>query len=312
MPGRWTQDEFDDLARMYPNSMISPEQLMQHFGRPWSGIQRQAKLYKLHRRETERWTEKEVQDLKRLYIDEDIPAEMIMQHFGRSWRSITGKAFTLKLRRPKPNPCGAVRDYFHTIDSDEKAYWLGFIAADGTVCITGRQHVVRIDLQPRDLHWLERFRDTVAPGMKITKHKERSYSVGIGSQEMVNDLIALGIRPRKSWSLEWPNVPEAFVMPFLLGYFDGDGSFRPRKGRRDYQWIMIGTKALLTTARIYLQHHTGVELKEPVRHCKNRCEHLYRISANGPRAPMIDRVLNASGLGLPRKHLRSDINQPED
>lgn len=31
--------------------------------------------------------------------------------------------------------------------------------------------------------------------------------------------------------------------------------------------------------------------------------HLYRISANGPRAPIIDRVLNASGLGLPRKHL---------
>jgi hypothetical protein len=240
-----------------------------------------------------------------LYIDEDISSEQMQDHFGRTWRSITHKANLLGLRRPRPNTRQVKRDYFHVIDSDEKAYWLGFIAADGTVSLSGRQHAIRIDLQPRDLHWLERFRDTIAPGMKITRHGERSYSVGIGSQEMVKDVMALGIGPRKSYNLTWPNIPDAFAIPFLLGYFDGDGSFQPTSGRpgNQYQWMVLGTQPFLAVAREHIQRHAGVSLKEPVRQRKDGSPHLYRLSANGPRAPIIDRVLNASGLGLPRKHL---------
>jgi len=89
----------------------------------------------------------------------------------------------------------------------------------------------------------------------------------------------------------------------LLGYFDGDGSFTPRAGRRNYQWLLLGTLDFLWVAREYIQRYVGVEIKEPVRAHKHISPHLYRISANGPRAPIIDRVLNASGLGLPRKHL---------
>lgn len=300
------------LLQLYPNADMSPQDLVEHFGRPWSGICRQAAANHLRRRESDRWTEAEVTDLRRMYVDEDIPAEAIRAHFGRSWRSITGKAFCLKLRRPKPNPCCVVRDYFHCIDTEEKAYWLGFIASDGTVSISGRQHAVRIDLQPRDLHWLERFRDTIAPGMKITKHGDRSYSCGICSQKMVADLIALGIRPRKSWNLEWPNVPDVLAIPFLLGYFDGDGCFTQRSGRPtgQYQWMLLGTLPFLTVARDIIERHAGVSMKEPVRQRKDSSPHLYRISANGPRAPIIDRVLNASGLGLPRKHLPPSITLP--
>lgn len=141
--------------------------------------------------------------------------------------------------------------------------------------------------------------------MKITKHGERSYSCGIGSQKMVRDLIALGIKPRKSYDLQWPNIPDAYAIPFLLGYFDGDGSFSSRSSRpsNQYQWMLLGTLPFLTIAREVIQHHAGVTLKEPVRQRKDGSPHLYRISANGPRGPIIDRMLNASGLGLPRKHL---------
>jgi hypothetical protein len=44
-------------------------------------------------------------------------------------------------------------------------------------------------------------------------------------------------------------------------------------------------------------------IAEPVRHCKDRSPHLYRITATGQRAIAIDRTLNASGLGMLRKHL---------
>jgi hypothetical protein len=102
---------------------------------------------------------------------------------------------------------------------------------------------------------------------------------------------------------QWPSIPEPLVIPFLLGYFDGDGSFTPRVGRRDYQWVLVGTLGFLCVARYYSQQYASVELKEPVRAHKQTSPHLYRISANGPRAPIIDGILNASGLGMPRKHL---------
>jgi hypothetical protein len=299
---RWTEQEITDLVRMYPDKSISSARFEQHFGRRKGTIKQQAQRLGL-RRPNHAWSEDDVADLVRMYADEDISRAQMIERFDCTWKIISHKAAALQLRRPHPNTCGVVRDYFHTIDTDEKAYWLGFIAADGAIFCSGRQYSVTLDLQQRDLHWLKRFRDTIAPGATITKHGDRSFSASIGSQEMVRDLMALGIGPRKSNTLEWPGIPEAFVIPFLLGYFDGDGSFTPRTGRRGYQWLLLGTLDFLCTAREYIQRFVGVELKQPVHAHKHTSPHLYRISANGPRAPLIDRTLNASGLGMPRKHL---------
>jgi hypothetical protein len=300
---RWTAEEIADLLRMYPDSSTSHEQMSVHFQRNWGTIKQKARQLGLRREALRPWSREEEALLRELYPDETISRDYIAGVLGRTWRSIQHKIGELGLARPRNNPCRVKRHFFRAIDTDEKAYWLGFLAADGTVYIGGRQHTVRLDLQPRDLHWLTRFRDTIAPGAKITQHGDRSYSMSIGSQEMVHDLVSLGIIPRKSNTLEWPCIPEPFVIPFLLGYFDGDGSFTPRSGRRDYQWLLLGTLDFLCTARDYIQRYVDVKLKEPVRAHKKTSPHLYRISANGPRAPIIDRILNASGLGMPRKHL---------
>jgi hypothetical protein len=276
-----------------------------YFQRNWRTIKHKAQQLGIRREVLRPWSCEEEALLRELYPDETLSRDYIASVLGRTWRSVQHKIGELGLgdARPRNNPCQVKRHFFQIIDTNEKAYWLGFLAADGTVYIGGRQHAVRLDLQPRDLHWLERYRDTIAPGAAITRHGHRSVSVSIGSQEIVHDLVRLGITPRKSNTLAWPHIPEPFVVPFLLGYFDGDGSFTPRANRRDYQWVLLGTLDFLCTARDYIQQYVGVSLKEPVRAHKHTSPHLYRISANGPRAPIIDRTLNASGLGMPRKHL---------
>jgi hypothetical protein len=306
MPNRrWTPEEITDLLKMYPNPRISHEEMTGHFQRNWGTIKQKAQQLHLRRQVLRPWSEEEATLLRELYPDETISRDYLASVLGRTWRSVQHKIgeLGLGLTRPRNNPCQVKRHFFQSINTNKKAYWLGFLAADGTVYIGGRQHTVCLDLQPRDLHWLTRFRDTIAPGAKITQHGDRSYSVSIGSQELVHDLVRLGITPRKSNTLAWPPIPEPFVIPFLLGYFDGDGSFTPRFGRRDYQWMLFGTLDFLQMARDYIQRYAAVELKEPVRANKHTSLHLYRISANGPGAPIIDRTLNASGLGMPRKHL---------
>lgn len=49
---------------------------------------------------------------------------------------------------------------------------------------------------------------------------------GVSNNEFKNDLIKLGCCPQKSLILKFPTaeqVPENFIIPFIRGYFDGDG-----------------------------------------------------------------------------------------
>ena len=46
----------------------------------------------------------------------------------------------------------------------------------------------------------------------------------LNSKKMSNDLIDKGIVPNKSLVLKKPNIPQQYYLPFILGYFDGDGS----------------------------------------------------------------------------------------
>src|SRR5205823_6018717 len=98
--------------------------------------------------------------------------------------------------------------------------------------------------------------------------------------------------------------PDRFAITFILGYFDGDGCLSYQKdGMRKYwHWSLLGTQSFLTVARQHVQLHAQVEISEPRPHSK-QSPHLYRIETTGQKAVAVDRVLNASGLGLARKHL---------
>ena len=316
---RWTQQQDEDLRQVYSDLNISRGEFEQRFGRSWSAIKVRANVFGLYRRSPRplssyAWSEADEQLLIKLYPSLNNSRQEIAQRLGRTWRSIQHRIGQLGIKdtRERNNPCQVRRDYFNVIDSDEKAYWLGFIAADGCVFIGGRQHTLSIGLQRRDRHWLERFRDIIAPGATLTDNAgPNSTSLSIGSQELVHDLLALGITPRKSLTLEWPKVPESYELPFLLGYFDGDGSLMQRTGRKSgqYQWHLVGTLPFLSRARACLQFHAGIELKPPIRANKRASPHLYLLYA-AAKTVAIDRVLNASGLGLPRKHLPATQTDP--
>lgn len=135
-----------------------------------------------------------------------------------------------KLRKRK-RTCN---DYFFSkIDTEEKAYWLGFIAADGCVRIDKRKRKnLTINLSLSDENQIYKFSQSIKSNNIISRRKNYSKkykkyydasSITISSQQLIDDLINLGITPRKSLTLRYPQINNKFDKDFIRGYFDGDG-----------------------------------------------------------------------------------------
>lgn len=133
-------------------------------------------------------------------------------------------------------------DYFKEINTEEKAYWLGFIYADGCVNETiknkGKNKVLNLEilLKLEDKYILEKFinylgiTDKSIIKNKSVKLKGKNYDackVSICSTKLCKDLINLGVTPRKSLTLIFPKeemVCDNLLRHFIRGYFDGDGN----------------------------------------------------------------------------------------
>ncbi|MEK5175524.1 hypothetical protein NST63_20215 [Heyndrickxia sp. FSL W8-0496] len=141
-------------------------------------------------------------------------------------------------------------DILERIDTEEKAYWLGFLYADAYVSI-GARNVLEITLKSDDLDQLVRLREFLGSDHPIT-HKEvklngiiyNAYRLAIYSKKLVNNLVKLGCIPKKSLVLDFPPisiVPSNLVKHFIRGYFDGDGTISFTKFKKHgFAYCYIG------------------------------------------------------------------------
>jgi hypothetical protein len=119
-------------------------------------------------------------------------------------------------------------NYFDAVDSEHKAYWLGFIAADG--CLVDKCRRLDIVLQSSDENHLKVFLDDIGNERPIyrrtVKNKYESSGIAIFSPVLTSGLIAHGITERKSLTLQWPSLlPKNLENHYIRGYVDGDGGF---------------------------------------------------------------------------------------
>ncbi len=140
---------------------------------------------------------------------------------------------------------------FEKIDNSEKAYWLGFLYADGCVTynVVKKIYSTSISLAIKDYSHLEKLSVFLKhPGnIKIIK-KTNACGLALGSKKISEDLIKLGCIPRKSLVLKFPNnnqLPKEFVNDFLRGYFDGDGCLSLSKNDVSFKLSILGTKEFL-------------------------------------------------------------------
>ncbi len=159
----------------------------------------------------------------------------IAQECGVSKATIRNWKRHFGLKR-ETNMCRVNASYFKKIDTAEKAYWLGFLSADGCVQNENNKRVSLV-LTERDKAHVELFRQHIGsthavvyrpPTNRTIRGKEylcsACYGVHVYSKDMVSDLINNGVIPRKTNSLKSPKLNKALVRHWIRGYFDGDGS----------------------------------------------------------------------------------------
>ena len=141
---------------------------------------------------------------------------------------------------------------FDTIDTEEKAYWLGFMYADGYVSKNGV--TVELSLKGDDREHLEKFRDflhnknEVRMGKSKCEGKEFSRCRLTMTDKHFHDaLIDKGCVPNKSLILTFPEMSifnsEELVRHFVRGYVDGDGCVYFGQGYATFN--IVGTKEFL-------------------------------------------------------------------
>lgn len=118
------------------------------------------------------------------------------------------------------------KDFFKKL-KPEMVYILGFIFADGNIICT-RRNTWFLSIQITDKEILEKIKielgssHIISERKKIKKHKQL-YRLQIGSKEICEDLISLGLTERKSRTMKFPKIPKKYLHDFIRGYFDGDG-----------------------------------------------------------------------------------------
>lgn len=144
------------------------------------------------------------------------------------------------------------------------AYVLGFIYADGAIeDVRKSSRTCYLSLVSKDKSILKEIRKAIGSKHNLYRQEEKKtkfggkiylckekYCLRIGSKAVFQDLVDLGLTPRKSLRLKFPKIPKKFLKFFIRGYFDGDGCacIYRRKGRES--WILqviftSGTKEFL-------------------------------------------------------------------
>ena len=140
--------------------------------------------------------------------------------------------------------------YFKNIDGPKKAYWLGFICADGYVSKDGG----KVSICVKDLEILEKFKKDIGSGHKISEIKnfdkrtgkwQNEYSIQITNNLFTENVIKHGITNKKTDSLKFPEMDEEYWPYFIAGLFDGDGCVCKVNGQNGIRCSLISTEEIL-------------------------------------------------------------------
>lgn len=193
---------------------------------------------------------------------------------------------------------------FDNIDSEDKAYWLGFIFADGYISSSPLRDGVKkyynfeISLGIKDLNHLEKFKTFMRYDKNLIIDDHRCRFV-IANKHLWNTLNAYGCTPNKSLILKFPNLSNDLIRHFIRGFFDGDGCITRQVNHLTVspRISLLGTKDVLEK----ILHHSNTNAT--FRHDTRHSEETLTLDWNKEQGiKFINYIYNNSNVYLDRKY----------
>lgn len=203
------------------------------------------------------------------------------------------------------NQLSVREDLFQSISTEEDAYWLGFLYADG--CITDNGHVY-LSLKSTDKIHLEKFSKYINCRNEVKIYRAKcgnkiyeKCSIQFASQHLKSNFIRLGIIPRKSLILTFPTfeqVPEHLMIYFIRGYFDGDGHIKNNKNTIAFE--LLGTYEFLEGLVCFLKLEKCEYL---IRKDKRHFNNTYRLILKTQKSlELFHNIYDKATIYLDRKY----------
>ncbi|MFE8695479.1 LAGLIDADG family homing endonuclease [Cytobacillus sp. FJAT-53684] len=200
-------------------------------------------------------------------------------------------------------------NYFSDISSPNQAYVLGYILGDGTIIDRKKSKRLILCLAENDVQLLRDIAEelNMSTAIKFRKknapNEQNKYSLTINSTKMCDDLISLGVGPKKTGHEAWIALKSNMLQwAFIRGFFDADGHIRvyQRNGYLKVRVGFTGSKEMLTSTLKFLQtYEIGLKVKGVLK--KQGCYDLYLSSII--EAKMIFNLLYKHGdIKLNRKY----------
>lgn len=200
--------------------------------------------------------------------------------------------------------------FFSKIDTEEKAYFLGFLYADGNVASQANHYSIEIVLKEEDKHILEQFSEALnldkKPKLKKVKLNGKifnSYRLQFSSKKMHSDLIKLGCFPKKSLKLKFPTeeqVPNYLINHFMRGYFDGDGNIYISEDKKKFRFSILGTKNFTSEYQKKIMSLCNLESKTKI--YKTGKIYVLQYSGKNQVSKIYNVLYQNQNIYLERKH----------
>lgn len=198
-----------------------------------------------------------------MYVDKGMSSNKIAKIYNCDGSTILKylKKWGVQIRKERVNSIYSLdTTFFEKIDSEEKAYLVGLLLADGHV---SKNNAIMITL--KDLDTIQKFKHAIKSNARIKIDRYGNYQFSVSSKVMSDDLRKMGFTNRKSYEIDIDLVlsfiPREYEHHFVRGLFDGDGSIKIYK--YSYQkspQLHFGFTGLINVVK-YIKGYLGLHTK---------------------------------------------------
>lgn len=231
---------------------------------------------------------------------------------------------TINMKRYNQKISDSCREYeldetvFDCIDTEEKAYWLGFLYSDGYN--QENRNAISLRLQEEDREILEKFKLFLKTNKEIKTYSRttrknkllRNYcELQVNSIKLSRKLAELGCIQGKTYTVKFPSfLPEHLIRHFIRGVFDGDGciSCTERKDRRKIrgkgmiiQFTITGEPRFISACQNYICQATGLT-KTKLNTVKDRFASSVHYNGKNNITKIFEYLYSDSNIYMKRKY----------